>query len=219
MDRFGEHWKDHHVKVAANWRARVGDGDIVLLPGDFSWAMTGTEAAVEFEWLASLPGKKVLIKGNHDYWWPKTKKKLEALLPDGVYAIKKTSIVIDGLPVIGVRGSDFPGDHPSSTATVVAAEFEREMRELALSIEHLRAPGECARPPVAMFHYPPFVAGRDESPFTRQVEDAGCRQVVYGHLHTREEWGRYFQGEARGVKYHLVSCDALDFSPLLLEEL
>ena len=70
MDQFGEHWKGHHEKVETAWRERIEPDDLVLLPGDFSWAMKAADVAVELDWLSVLPGKKVLTKGNHDYWWP-----------------------------------------------------------------------------------------------------------------------------------------------------
>lgn len=217
MDRFGEHWREHHLKVEASWRERVGEGDIVLLPGDFSWAMKPEEAARDFAWLAPLPGRKVLIKGNHDYWWPKTTARMEQLLPPGTHALKRKALVLDGVPFIGVRGADFAGEGEEPTAR--QAELDRERKELELSIAHLRTLPGGAHPPIALFHYPPFPPGAAESFFTRMIEEAGARTCVYGHLHTQADWERTFQGEFRGVSYRLVSCDFLGFAPLLIEEL
>ena len=218
MDVFGDHWKDHPEKIAAAWRELVAEGDIVLVPGDFSWAMRIEEVAIELEWLAGLPGRKVMIKGNHDYWWPSSRKKLRDILPEGVYAIKKTSLVLDGLPIIGVRGCDFV---PRDPEAVLAAEsnLHRERREFALSIESLAQQGPLGRAPIALFHYPPFPLWTHESVFTRMAEEAGCDHALYGHLHTAPEWKRVFQGERNGVRYHLVSCDALDFRPILIDEM
>jgi len=218
MDVFGDHWKDHHVKVADAWNECVRPEDLVLLPGDFSWGMRANEVAIDFEWLAALPGRKVLIKGNHDYWWPSSHKKLEALLPRGVYAIKKRSVVVDGVPIVGVRGGDFlPRENGSIEDTEAA--LRRERRELALSIESLGDATAHQHRPVALFHYPPFPIERSESFFTRMLEDAGCSICVYGHLHTENEWKRVFRGKKNGIQYHLVSCDALGFRPLLVDEL
>ncbi|HVR75946.1 MAG TPA: metallophosphoesterase [Planctomycetota bacterium] len=217
MDIFGEHWKDHHLKVEAAWRDLVAPSDIVVLPGDFSWAMKAEDAAADLRWLAALPGRKVLTKGNHDYWWPASHTKMAALLPPGVHAIKRKAVAIDGVPFIGVRGADFnwredekPGD--------LETRFVRERGELIQSIEDLPRVYVGRRPPIALFHYPPFPIGRTESFFTRILEDAGCRLCVFGHLHTKSEWERVFQGESRGIRYRLVSCDSLDFRPLLLDE-
>jgi hypothetical protein len=218
MDPFGEHWRDHHLKVEQAWIERVRPDDIVLMPGDFSWAMKAVEVVEDFRWLAALPGRKVLVKGNHDYWWPGSHRKLAELLPPGVFALKKRALVLDGLPIVGVRGCDFlprDGDDPAAVHSTLL----RERHELLLSIEDLEQKDRGSRPPVAMFHYPPFRAGGCESAFTRIIEDLGCRHCVFGHLHAAAEWQRVFQGERRGVSYKLVSCDALGFVPLLLEEL
>ncbi len=242
MDRFGPHWIDHHLKVEASWRERVAPGDIVLLPGDFSWAMKPDEVARDFTWLAQLPGRKVLIKGNHDYWWPKTATRMQELLPPGTFAIKRKGLVIDGIPFFGVRGGDFV---PSASSTVMeangieggravdaagepgareaaakdgSAELERERHELALSIEHMATLPGREHPPIALFHYPPFPMGESESFFTRMVEETGARTCLFGHLHTQLDWERVFQGDFHRVTYRLVSCDFLDFKPLLIQE-
>ncbi len=224
MDRFGDHWKGHHLKVESAWRERIEPGDLVLLPGDFSWAMKPGEVAEDFRWLAQLPGRKVLVKGNHDYWWPSSRKKLAEVLPDDVHALKKTAVVVDGVPIVGVRGGDFlprvVGDDFDANAACSQLDraLERERRELLLSIAHLREIYDGDRAPIALFHYPPFRVGTDESAFTRIVESVGCSHCLYGHLHTAPEWERVFQGEKGGVEYRLVSCDALGFEPLLIGE-
>lgn len=225
MDRFGDHWRGHHEKIAASWRERIRDEDLVLLPGDFSWAMKPAEVAIEFEWLAELPGRKVLTKGNHDYWWPKSQARLERMLPDGVFAIKKRAVVIDDVPIIGVRGGDFApprfgedADKPPTEDEMATIEdiLQREERELRMSISHLREIYDGERPPIAMFHYPPYPMQESESRFTRLLEKAGCRWCIFGHLHNPPEWAAVFQGEQRGIEYRLVACDALGFQPLHL---
>ena len=217
MDKFGEHWIDHHEKVRCAWIERVGADDIVLLPGDFSWAMRANEVAADFAWLAALPGRKVMIKGNHDYWWPGSNAKLNALLPEGVYGIKKRAVVVGGVPIVGVRGGDFFSRDAELSDSIMKG-LERERRELLQSIDHLHEVYDGDRAPIAMFHYPPFPIGGCESAFTRILEDAGVRHCVFGHLHSAPEWERVFQGESRGVHYRLVACDALDFVPTLIDE-
>lgn len=217
MDVFGAHWKDHWVKVEAAWRERIGPEDLVLLPGDFSWAMKPDEVATDFRWLAALPGEKVLIKGNHDYWWPGSQSKLAAILPPGVHALKKRALVVRGVPIVGVRGADFY-IREGETPDVVAERLVRERGELLQSIADLARFPAGIRPPIALFHYPPFPVGRRESCFTRILEDLGCDVCLFGHLHTPGEWQRVFQGKLRGVEYRLVSCDSLDFKPVLVAE-
>jgi predicted phosphohydrolase len=225
MDRFGPHWAGHAGKVEEAWRERVGEGDIVLVPGDLSWAMKADEVRADLAWLAALPGRKVLIKGNHDYWWPPTGTKMQALLPQGIFAMKKKALVIDGVPLIGVRGCDFPpppGAGPGFGPEAVAEaerELGRERVEFQASIDHLKTLGPVSRPPIALFHHPPFPQGESESPFTAMVDATGARTCIYGHLHTQTDWERTFQGEFRGVTYRLVSCDFLGFRPILIEEI
>lgn len=218
MDIFGDHWQDHHVKVEAAWRERVSGDDLVLLPGDFSWAMKLSEVRQDFDWLAALPGKKVLIKGNHDYWWSGSHAKVQSALPADVWAIKKRAVVVDGVPIFGVRGADFC-IRENQTPEDVEKRLVRERRELLASLDHLHTLYQGDRSPIAMFHYPPYPMHARQSAFTRILEDAGCRLCIFGHLHSSPEWERVFQGEERGIDYRLVSCDALGFEPVLLETL
>ncbi len=213
MDVFGDHWRDHHEKVKDSWSESIADDDLVLLPGDFSWAMKLEQVAVDFEWLAALPGRKVLIKGNHDYWWPSSHAKLERALPPGIFAIKKRAVVVDGVPIVGVRGGDFlprEGESPEG----VEKKLFRERGELLQSIDHLRGLSGGSGAPIALFHYPPYPMGRSESAFTRILEDTGVEQCLFGHLHNASEWKRVFQGTHRGIEYRLVSCDSLGFRPV-----
>ncbi len=224
MDQFGEHWVGHHEKIEASWRERIGPDDLALLPGDFSWAMKAVDVAVEFEWLNSLPGRKVLIKGNHDYWWPGSHKKLGEMLPEGIYAIKKRAVVVDGVPIIGVRGGDFlPWVAPGEELVPEALEktfstLRKERRELLQSIDYLAGIYEGDQRPIALFHYPPYRIGSSESVFTRILESRGCSHCLFGHLHTSAEWEKVFKGDSGGVSYRLVSCDYLDFKPVLIDE-
>ena len=217
MDRFGPRWENHAERVAQAWDELVAADDLVLIPGDFSWALKPDEVAIDFRWLSDRLGKKVLIKGNHDYWWPKSKKKMYDVLPENVYALKKSAVIIDGLPLVGVRGCDFLPVSGRSQEDV-EAEIAREAHELAQSIEHLATLGPIERPPIALFHYPPFPPDSDESQFTQMIEAAGCSRALYGHLHSETDWERFYRGEARGVHYQLVSCDFLECRPILIED-
>jgi predicted phosphohydrolase len=107
---------------------------------------------------------------------------------------------------------------PVAACAEVDESLVRERRELLYSIEHLREIYSGPRRPLALFHYPPFRVGTNESAFTRVLESAGASHCLFGHLHTQAEWQRVFQGERNGVTYRLVSCDALEFTPLLVDE-
>jgi len=186
MDVFGEHWADHHLRMAAAGDELVADEDIVLSPGDFSWALKPAEAAPDFAWLAERPGRKILIKGNHDYWWPKSKAKLAALLPPRTMALKKTACRIGGLGFFGARGGDFApltryGDERSQEQ--IDRALDKEFTELERSLtmlQELEAAGTGAGPlqgRVCLFHYPPIPPGQRSSRFhelsSLQIFDSG----------------------------------------------
>jgi predicted phosphohydrolase len=216
MSIFGSGWERHHEKIEASWREQVGPGDVVLLPGDLSWAKREEEALDDLAWLGSLPGRKVLVKGNHDYWWRKSRAKMRRLLPAGVFPIKRNAVRLEDVVFIGVRGCDLVPLY-GKTQEETAAEIAREILDLEASIldaEQLR-PG--ARRVVALCHYPPFPIGAQSSVFTERLEKAGADLCVYGHLHEPAEWRATFQGVSRGVRYRLVSCDSVDFHVVALD--
>ena len=158
MDKFGEHWVGHHKKIEMHWRDSIDENDIVLLPGDFSWAMKPAQVEEEFKWLRELPGIMVMIKGNHDYWWPGSHKKMNELLPERTYALKKTATIIEGLPIVGVRGGDLV-PFGKKTQEDIDKELEREIKEFKASIAHLEElekETKAVHPRIAMFHYPPL---------------------------------------------------------------
>lgn len=225
MDIFGDHWTDHHLTMAAAWDAVVADDDIVLTPGDFSWAGKPDASAADFAWLGERPGHKILVKGNHDHWWPKSKTKLASLLPPRTHALKKTACIIDGVGFFGARGGDFApltryGD--KRTQADIDTALDREERELAMSIEHLATleaeAGSVCTLKICCFHYPPLPPGAKTSRFSRQIAAAGAPICIYGHLHGRDIGPAKVEGERDGVDFRCASCDQIDFKPMLVAE-
>lgn len=223
MDIFGEHWREHHLRMAETWDRLVDDEDIVITPGDFSWAKKTPEAANDFAWLAQRPGHKVMVKGNHDYWWPSTKKKLLETLPPRTVAMKKDAAIIAGVGFFGARGGDFAplkryGDPRSQEQ--VDASLDKEEHELRASIEHLaqleQAQGQACRLRICCFHYPPLPAGETSSRFTPWIRQAGARHCIYGHLHGSNLGPAKMEGTFDGVDYRCASCDQIDFTPMLV---
>lgn len=221
MDVFGERWERHHERMAEAWDRMVGPDDIVLSPGDLSWAMKPAEAAIDLAWVAARPGWKVIAKGNHDYWWPGTKKGLTALLPPRTVAIKKTAARIGTVGFFGARGGDFApltryGD--ARTQADIDAWLEREEHELKLSIAELdrldREAGSPAALRVCVFHYPPVASGKRSSRFTPLIAAARASWCVYGHLHGQNIGPARVEGEIEGVQYRCASCDLIGFAPL-----
>ena len=220
MDVFGDHWGNHAERMAEAWDRLVAAEDIVLSPGDFSWANKPAEAAGDFAWLAARPGHTVMVKGNHDYWWTGTNAKMAQLLPSRVHALKKNACVIHGVGFFGVRGGDFAaltryGD--KRTAEDIEAWLAREEHELKLSIAALdQLDAEASRPRglrICLFHYPPIPPGRQTSRFTPLIEAAGASHCIYGHLHGPEVSAAKVEGLFNGVNYRCASCDQVGFAP------
>ncbi len=208
MDVFGEAWRGHAEKLERNWRERVQQDDLVLVPGDISWAMQLSAALPDLSFIGNLPGKKILLKGNHDYWWSAIGR-VRSNLPEGMRALQNDSIVESGIGICGSRGWLCPGSNNFNAEDQKI--YLRELDRLSLSLASL--------PPVetkiAMLHFPPFTDKEKGSGFTERLEQAGVKIAIYGHLHG--EANRYaFEGERNGVYYHCVAADKLDFMPKLI---
>ena len=220
MDVFGPHWERHFDRISEDWRARVREEDIVLIPGDISWAMQLADAAQDLRRIASLPGRVLILRGNHDYWWSSLTQ-LRECLPPNMHAIQNDAFDGGEAVFCGTRGWTIPGEAASAGACgePVAASTDAQdvkiYRREALRLEmSLQAAAKLAqgRPIVAMLHYPPVIPEcmRAGTEFTRLLSEYGVSRCVYGHLHGQSA-RRGFCGEYRGVRYDLVSCDALDF--------
>ena len=207
MDVFGDHWEGHFERIAEDWRARVTDKDMVLIPGDISWAMQLSDAVPDLEAIGNLPGRKVLIKGNHDYWWGGIGQVRRAL-PESMMALQHDVADLGDVVVTGTRGWAFPTEE-----TPLSAEDERIYArelirlELALNAAQKAADG---RPILLMLHYPPLYQMERNTAFTRLIEQYPVHTVVYGHLHGAGLRAG-FTGVWNGVRYMLASCDALGF--------
>ena len=234
MDVFGAHWRDHALRVETAWRERVVPEDVVCLPGDLTWAMRLSEARAELRWLGSLPGRKVLVKGNHDYWWGSIAK-VRAELPPGVYALQNDAVCLDGVGFAAARGwvdprldfSGLPCGAPLEPAEPhvlrgIQGEHEDEKiyrRELQRLEASLRALDPAAALRVALLHFPPTSPRLEETPVTLLLESHRVDVAVFGHLHGAggEVLAGPF-GARGGVTYHLVSADFAGFAPVLVAQ-
>jgi len=205
MDVFGPHWSGHFARIRADWLERVGPNDVVLLPGDLSWAMYLDDALNHIREVASLPGRKILLKGNHDYWWSGISR-LRASLPQGMYAVQNDFVALDGVLFAGSRGWLLPGDGTSIEDERI---YARELQRLELSLSAARKYDQTA-PLIGMAHYPPLSAVRPDAAPAKAFAAWGASHVVYGHLHG-PALSHAFRGVSDGVTYHQVSCDGLDF--------
>ena len=211
MDVFGPQWDHHAQRIAESWKEAVSAEDLVLVPGDISWAMHLKNAAADLKYIGDLPGHKVILRGNHDYWWDSLAKVRNAL-PAGVYALQNDALAIGGVAVAGSRGWTCPGSQNFDPATDQRI-YERELIRLELSLEKAAGKGTM----ICMLHYPPFNESRASSGFTELFERYEANLVVYGHLHGKS-CKSAFEGVKNGVQYVLCSADYLEFRPKLIME-
>lgn len=207
MDIFGASWANYMEEIKADWRRKVTDDDIVLIAGDISWAMNLPDAVPDLREIGALPGRKVMIRGNHDYWW-KAIGAVRACLTQGTFAIQNDCIKLGDVLLCGSRGWTTPESNITPSAEDKKI-YEREVQRLTLSLsamQKLRCEGDKV---VAMMHYPPFDSRFFPSPFTHLFEEYRVDAVVYGHLHGNA--GRVcHEKNQNGVRYYLTSCDLVN---------
>lgn len=234
MDIFGPQWTDHVGKIGRACRQQMTSDDLLLIVGDISWAMTEEEAKPDLEWIHALPGSKLMIRGNHDYWWPGPKR-MRSLLPESIDFLRNDSRLINGIGFAGSRGWDCPPPQPTAAGSDGSSSvwhdnqpggrpysekdlkiYHREVERLRSSLTSLHQHGE-RKSLVVMLHYPPMNASHQDSGFSKLLEEAKVDLCIYGHLHG-EGHRAAFCGERNGVHYQCVACDFIDFRPLLIAD-
>ncbi len=215
MDVFGHRWERHFELVCENWTRLVQADDIVLIPGDISWAMQLSDALDDLNAIAALPGRKVLLRGNHDYWWSSISR-LREHLPQGMYALQNDAMLLDDIVICGTRGWTIPTAAWEGKDTDVKI-YQRELIRLRLSLQQGQKLAD-GRPLVCMMHFPPVLGDLSPTGFSELLEEYAAHTVVYGHLHGAAI-ANGFGGMLRGVRYELVSCDALSCVPKRLVSL
>lgn len=219
MDIFGPAWTDHADRLRRNWDAVVGDTDIVLMPGDLSWAMRFPEALPDLEFIAERPGRKVLIRGNHDYWWHRdATNRIQREVNRGMTFLQGTAVEIGGAWVTGTRGWRIDRetqDRDEASEGTGKADSDRVLvRELAYLERGLKCIPEGAPLKIAMLHIPPFDESLQPNDFAHLLCEHSVDILVYGHVHLG--LGEWLEGDVDGIRYHMVSADVVDFAPQLI---
>ena len=212
MDIFGPGWDGHPEAFFEGWRATVREDDLVLIPGDLSWAMRLEDALHDLHDIAALPGRTVILRGNHDYWWPSIGK-LRRALPPSMQAIQNDALRIGDVVVAGTRGWVCPGSHEFGEQDERI--YQRELGRLDLSLARaaeLRRRGDAL---VVMLHYPPTNPRSEPSGFSERIVRAGPDALVFGHVHGGREVAA---APIDGVDVRFVAADALGFRPMLVLE-
>ena len=199
MDIFGVNWENHFNKIAQDWKEKVKDEDLVILAGDFSWATYLENTVKDFEYLNNLPGRKVLLKGNHDYWW-ETKTKMNKFLLenniDNIEFLFNNCIEYNGYSICGTRGWAKTDDSKYDDKKI----FKREYERLRYSLEQTKTDNI-----IVVLHFPP------DQQIIEILKEYNVKKCIYGHLHGKFEEENMLNGIVDGIEYYCTSCDFLDF--------
>lgn len=232
MDIFGPRWFSHAQRLEQCWRDSVAEEDTVIVPGDISWALKLEDAKYDLDFLAGLPGKKVLLKGNHDLWWTGITK-LNRMY-ENITFLQNDCYEAEGFYICGSRGWLTPDSDEFTEADEKI--YRRELLRLESSlkaatkayrdsghaeedINHVEADGNRDEedgpcPLIGIMHYPPVADARRFSGFQQLFEDYSVKDVYYGHIHGEDGFRTCIQGMHHGINYHLVSLDYLNCQPL-----
>lgn len=226
MSHFGPKWERYTERIEDHWRASIGQSDLVAIAGDISWAMRLDSARADFQWLDSLPGTKILLRGNHDYWWA-TSAQMGKKLPPSCRALTGPALQIGPVAFAGSRlwqSREISCDElfePGSANLSDDLEesrhrelFERELRRLERSLQTLP---QSASHKIALTHFPPIGPQLNSTRASRLLEKWGVDWALFGHLHgARRDLPAF--GVKNGVHYALTSADFLNFAPRKLFE-
>lgn len=205
-------WSDYESRLEKNWRAVVKDSDTVVIPGDVSWCMDMESGLEDFRFLNSLPGRKILMKGNHDYWWS-TKKKADEFFEKyelGSLNILHNNTYVEGnIAIAGSRGWFFDAESDSDKKVLM-----REVGRIKKSIDEAKKTG---LEPVVFLHYPPLTLLQKCDEIYNLLVEENIKRCYYGHLHSYSHTTA-FNGESDGIKFSLVSADYLGFCPVPVYE-
>lgn len=216
MDIYGPRWFNHTERLKDNWRSIVKEEDTVIIPGDISWGLKLDEAKYDLDWVDSLPGQKVLFKGNHDLWWAGINKLNK--MYDSITFVQNDCYVAEGLIICGSRGwltpdnEDFKADDEKI--------YKREMLRLESSLAKAKQIMEenTDYEILGILHYPPVSKTSSFSGFQQIFETYGVKKVLFGHVHGEEGFKNVIKGEHHGTEYQLVSLDYLNCRPMLIKE-
>lgn len=206
MDIFG--WNDYEEKISQDWRTNVKEEDLVLLAGDFSWEMKLENTYKDFQFINNLPGKKLLLKGNHDLWWTTLKRMREFLKEkefNNIDFIYNNSYEFENYIIAGTRGWNLVSENIDDKKIK-----DRELLRLENSIiDGIQKYGE-DKPIIVCMHYPPLLKDLKNNEFTKILEKYNVKYCLYGHLHGKSHMN-VFDGIYNNVNYKMVSCDYTGF--------
>ena len=201
-------WDNYVERLETNWNNLIGEDDTVVIMGDISWAMNFKEMLEDFRFINSLNGQKIILKGNHDYWW-NTMTKMNAFLEensfDSIKFLFNNAYLCDGISVCGTRGWFYDAENDENTEKII-------LREAARLRTSIKAGRELGGEPVVFLHYPPVSKTQICQPIVDVLKEENIKHCYYAHLHSASAYNS-FNGEMDGIKYELLSADYLKFCP------
>lgn len=212
MDIFGPVWSNYLDQIISSWNEKVSEEDIVLIAGDISWAMILSDAKKDLDFISNLKGKKIIIRGNHDYWW-KSITQVRNILPQNMFAIQNDCLNIGDFVFCGSRGWQVPEKTFNNLEDKKIFDRELIRMELSLSSADKKFPN---LEKYVLIHYPPFNSKYEDSEFTKLFEKYNVKKVIYGHLHGRDCRSQKLIVK-NGIEYHLTSCDLVNNNLVLIE--
>lgn len=214
MEVFDSVWKNHAKKIEKNCRKRISKEDTFVITGDHSWGRNLEECKLDLAFIESLPGRKILLRGNHDMFWDaKRTGKLNAEFAGRLEFLQNNFFVYEDYALVGTKGYCYEG---KDTIEHFLKIRNREVERLRESFRQAKKAGY--RKFIMFLHYPPTTIGEQESPFTLLAEEYGVSQVIYSHCHGKARYDDSFKGEVNGIEYKLVSGDYLKFKPEIIVE-
>lgn len=210
MDVFDPVWKDHADRLERHWKHRITPDDTVMITGDHSWGHNLDECSRDFQYIEALPGKKILLRGNHDMFWDvKKTARLNKDFAGRLSFLQNNFFTYEDYALVGTKGYCFEGKDTWEHFEMIR---DREFERLRTSFDQAYKAGY--RKFIMFLHYPPTSVGEQESCFTRIASEYGAEQVVYSHCHGERRYYDSFHGEVNGIEYRLVSSDFLRFRPV-----
>ncbi len=201
-------WDNYVERLETNWNNLISEDDTVVIMGDISWAMNFKEMLEDFRFINSLKGQKIILKGNHDYWW-NTMTKMNAFLEensfDSIKFLFNNAYLCDGISVCGTRGWFYDAENDENTEKII-------LREAARLRTSIKAGRELGGEPVVFLHYPPVSKTQACQPIVDVLKEENIKHCYYAHLHSASAYNS-FNGEMDGIKYELLSADYLKFCP------
>lgn len=209
MEVFGKHWHRHVERIWKNWNKKVKDEDTAVILGDHSWGRNLKECAEDLAFIEALPGRKILLRGNHDMFWDAGKtQRLNRQFEGRLFFLQNNFYTYGDYALVGTKGYCYEGKDSYEHFEKIR---KRELERLRKSFELAKDAGY--RKYIMFLHYPPTSIGEMESPFTEMAREYGASQVIYAHCHGRERYEDSLRGMVDGIEYSLVSSDFLKFCP------